>query len=373
MGLRAWRQWCHQAGRQLVIAQGTEFPVSQWLKSAGPEDIASCVISTLAQRVGRPTAEFAHEWQTKSTAERERFWTTLCPEPEDSELRAILNRVTSSSPAVREEEWESPETIPALVQIAPDWPWPAVLLRTDSAGEFQQGARVAATWAFRVPHVPIAVSVPLDVWQNYERTARESRDKALLREGRVEVSGADPVVVEQSLERAGAPRAAITTLTASPVDELLLESAVAAVRASVPPPTTVEEQDRARSLAERFLFDFLDTLPETAGRFELNATLEIRFGRRPMEVDLLCRRPRVAIELDGYFHFLAAENYRRDRTKDWELQKHGYIVLRFLSEDVVRHLDIIRDRILETLCSLSVESSNHARDGTPGSPHHDRS
>src|SRR5262245_17880739 len=49
------------------------------------------------------------------------------------------------------------------------------------------------------------------------------------------------------------------------------------------------------------------SLPETAGRFELNATLDFRFGSRPAEVDLLCREPRIALEIDGYFHFQNAE------------------------------------------------------------------
>jgi len=38
---------------------------------------------------------------------------------------------------------------------------------------------------------------------------------------------------------------------------------------------------------------------------------------------------------------------RRDRTKDWELQRLGFVVLRFLAEDVIPQLEIIRDRILD--------------------------
>ena len=101
--------------------------------------------------------------------------------------------------------------------------------------------------------------------------------------------------------------------------------------------------------AERFLFSFLESLPETAGRFELNAALDFHFGPRPAEVDLLCRSPRIAIELDGYFHFLAPDGYRRDRAKDWELQRRGFVVLRFLAEDVIPQLEMIRDRILDAL------------------------
>ena len=38
--------------------------------------------------------------------------------------------------------------------------------------------------------------------------------------------------------------------------------------------------------------------------------LDFRFGPRLAEVDLLCRSRRIAIELDGYFHFLGPDGYR---------------------------------------------------------------
>jgi hypothetical protein len=138
-------------------------------------------------------------------------------------------------------------------------------------------------------------------------------------------------------------------IAANDADPDLLESAVAAVRATAAPPPTRADSDRARSAAERFLFAFLESLPETAGRFELNASLDFEFGPRPAEIDLLCRSSRVAVELDGYFHFLAPDGYRRDRSKDWELQRRGFIVLRFLAEDVIPQLEIIRDRVLAAL------------------------
>jgi very-short-patch-repair endonuclease len=52
------------------------------------------------------------------------------------------------------------------------------------------------------------------------------------------------------------------------------------------------------------------------------------------------------VELDGYFHFQNAAAYRRDRRKDFELQRRGYRVLRFLSADADVRLDEILDSIL---------------------------
>ena len=104
------------------------------------------------------------------------------------------------------------------------------------------------------------------------------------------------------------------------------------------------DSDQARSAAERFLFEMLEACPETAGLFELNGRLDFSFGgSHAMEIDLGSRELRVAIEIDGYYHFLDSDAYRRDRRKDLELQQRGWLVLRFLADDVVpRQEDILR-------------------------------
>lgn len=112
----------------------------------------------------------------------------------------------------------------------------------------------------------------------------------------------------------------------------------------------VEEASRARSASEAFLFRRLETLPQSAGRFALNAELPIPFdGAGRMEVDLLCADLRLAIELDGAQHLEGEDAYRRDRRKDLLLQEHGYFVLRFLAADVARNLDAVLDTILRAL------------------------
>jgi len=111
-----------------------------------------------------------------------------------------------------------------------------------------------------------------------------------------------------------------------------------------------EGAGRARSATEAFLYRRLETLPETAGRFRLNADLPIAFdGQGQMEVDLLCAEARVVVELDGAQHLADADAYRRDRRKDALLQENGYFVLRFLAEDVGKHLDEVLDAIFRTL------------------------
>ena len=112
---------------------------------------------------------------------------------------------------------------------------------------------------------------------------------------------------------------------------------------------------RARSASEAFLFRRLETLPETAGRFRLNADLPIPFdGRVRMEVDLLDTDARIAIEIDGGQHLSDAEAYRRDRRKDYLLQEGGYTVLRFLAEDIGTHLNEVLDDILRALTHRAI-------------------
>ena len=114
------------------------------------------------------------------------------------------------------------------------------------------------------------------------------------------------------------------------------------------------ERDSARSAAERFLFKFLDGLLRTKGLFTLNGRIDVPFGPNPfMEVDLLCGAKRLAVEIDGAFHFTDAEHYRRDRRKDFLLQKNGYLVLRFPAEDVTHRLTQIMDEIAAAIWSRS--------------------
>lgn len=111
-----------------------------------------------------------------------------------------------------------------------------------------------------------------------------------------------------------------------------------------------EGDQRARSASEAFLFRRLQTLPDVANRFRLNAELPIPFGGRGhLEVDFLCAEARLVIELDGGQHLGDVEAYRRDRKKDALLQQHGFLVLRFLAEDLGRDLDGVLDSIVAAL------------------------
>ena len=141
--------------------------------------------------------------------------------------------------------------------------------------------------------------------------------------------------------------ASVRRLIRDGVDVPLAGLFVHAVRT---PTANAEGENRARSASEAFLFRRLQTLPESTDRFRLNVELPISFDSRgQMEVDLFCAEAGVVIELDGDQHLADADAYRRDRRKDALLQQHGYFVLRFLAEDVGKHLDLVLDTILATL------------------------
>jgi very-short-patch-repair endonuclease len=122
------------------------------------------------------------------------------------------------------------------------------------------------------------------------------------------------------------------------------------VDVAVRPAPNAEGANRARSASEAFLYRRLETLAATNGKFRLNVELPIPFdGWGRMEVDLFCAPSRIAIELDGGQHLGDADAYRRDRRKDALLQENGYLILRFLAEDVGKHLDRVLDTILRAL------------------------
>jgi hypothetical protein len=199
------------------------------------------------------------------------------------------------------------------------------------------------------------VAAPGTVLDAHLRSAPESQALALLREGVIDAPALDEAEIARKVQEAGAlaerVAPAIRQVASCGADEGLAaalgEAAHALASLDGADETSV---DQARSAAERFLHELLESHPATAGLFEVNGTLDFRFGPRPAEVDLLARGLNLAVELDGgHWHLEDLDAYRRDRRKDWELQRRGYLVLRFLAEDVVCRLEEILDTILEAV------------------------
>jgi hypothetical protein len=193
----------------------------------------------------------------------------------------------------------------------------------------EQAARILADLTFAQPRLACCLVLKPELLRAYLDRADESRAKALVRESVVTVPDEEP-------DRGGAEGPIITPLgpagsaaTTAPCVETLDPDHDNRARSP-------DHDDRARSVAERLLFDRLEAMPETAGLFRLNETIDLAFGHnRKMEIDLAAPTLALAIEIDGYYHFQDPEAYRRDRRKDLELQKHGHMVVRVLAEDVL--------------------------------------
>ncbi len=162
-----------------------------------------------------------------------------------------------------------------------------------------------------------------------------------------------PVDPEWKREYAASVRRLVLDGVDSPLANLFVYAACRPDENTVAGPKIVSRKDEktgARSATEAFLYRRLETMETTKDRFRLNVALPIPFdGYGTMEVDVLCEDARLVIEIDGPHHFSGQEAYRRDRRKDALLQENGYFVLRFLAEDVGKHLDDVLDMIHRVL------------------------
>ncbi len=166
--------------------------------------------------------------------------------------------------------------------------------------------------------VPLAIVVEKQIFEKYRCSTAESRGKTIICETTLQLPRLSKVKVPDDI----------------PIDIT----------------SSSETIDQARSAAERLLYEQLQLSPKTTGLFTLNERIDIIFGNgTKMEVDLICKKLNLVIEIDGYYHFQNQEAYRRDRRKDFLLQHHGYLILRFLADDVLIYLDNIMNTILEVI------------------------
>jgi very-short-patch-repair endonuclease len=93
--------------------------------------------------------------------------------------------------------------------------------------------------------------------------------------------------------------------------------------------------------------------------------------QRPVDAfiaDFMQKELKLIIELDDYTHF-DEEGYQRDLSKDQRLQSLGFTVLRFNDEDVINHLDSVRMKIEDVICSLTSPASTTTPPAPPSPAH----
>ena len=79
-------------------------------------------------------------------------------------------------------------------------------------------------------------------------------------------------------------------------------------------------------------------------------------------VDFLCKPLRLIIEVDGSGH-ADPEAQKHAASRQRELERSGFTVLRFKDEDVLRDMDEVRTTISSAIVSL--EKNEHGRDTKP--------
>ncbi|WP_246357375.1 endonuclease domain-containing protein [Pyxidicoccus fallax] len=346
-------EWVHRQGLSVVVVEGDDprAIVSAWATALAREkDLAAHAEAfvVLSQPLGGKRELL---FRGKTFHERRVLLEGLTPPRSGTATWELCRRILESPalpppgtlPSTVDEaiQQDPVHTLQALLALVPVGSTP--ILRVRGGPSDFRVLRTAASLCAEAPALTtVCVLAPESFAEHLRRG--ESRVLAMLREGQVDVPVEPPAALAATPVNSVAPT--LARLQQEGLPEPILARYAEAARSLITARREVE--DRARSKEERFLFDLLEHLPSTRGLFALNAPVDVGPGCRPLVVDLLCRELRLAVELDGYFHFREEERFRMDRRKDLALQRAGYWVVRFLSSDVVPRLE----EILETLNTL---------------------
>lgn len=306
--LELWHGWAQRRGWSVLLTEEEEerAMVASWATAlAGTRDLVTDAEALVSD--GR-----AQSLRNKTVHERSVLLERLPPPasaPGAWELcRALLEMPAPPTPGhlpgfVREAIAREPlQALQALLAIAPDGRVPALRVRT-GASVFQR-LRAAASLCASAPALTVACVLSPDAFEDCMRQ-HGSRVHAMMQEGRLDVEA--PKLVKRGAR--------------------------------------AKDLERARSEPERFLYQLLCSRPSTADLFVLNDKVDLGDGNGPREVDLLCRELRLAVEVDGYFHFAGSDSYRRDQRKNVALQLASYLVVRYQADDVVGRLEEILNEL----------------------------
>jgi hypothetical protein len=349
-----WRAWTTRRAVPVISLSCPDLSeaVAAWTAgAAASHDLRADAIAWVARLIGAEPRELVSRISAMTRHDAERFWDGLPFASARPTLPAVSRRLLFG-PAEGTNLCGA-EALSALAELMAPAALPALLFVPrggDGTDWLARVARLLEELASAAPRLPAAVAAERTLVEGALHAESEPRALALLREGLISVEGLSEPALTGRLRAAGVaptPAAGILRRLAADGVSVELADSFAATAARVRGAATPDEEDAARSAAERFLFERLESLAETAGLFALNDRLDFRHGRARAEADLYAASLRLVIELDGaHFHLGDRAAYRSDRRKDWEMQRHGYLVLRFLSEDVVERLEEILDTIL---------------------------
>jgi very-short-patch-repair endonuclease len=376
LSTRAARQWAETRNRPLVSVHSTNVDevASVWVEHLCQQrDLVHDAADWLSARLERDSESVWRSLERKTPFELEAFLDATLPPISrtgaEAACRWLLQRsaagevldtagvLNALDAALGDFDGRWTRVVVALRALVPAGREPVLTLawgqtEAGSASRVEAAARLLADLVLTDPGLAVILAVTPEAFETFERLAPESRTKALIRQGVIAIPNRDADALIRILEETvpGSTPALTDSarrLVSDGASEELVRLFVEAVRATEGVVPGEGQEGRARSAVEQFLYERLETLPETMGLFRLNAGLGFRFGpTRDMEADFLAESLRLVVEIDGYYHFRDADAFRRDRRKDFELQKRGYLVLRVLADDVVRRLEEVLELIL---------------------------
>jgi very-short-patch-repair endonuclease len=358
------RHWAAQRQQPLCVAvsHAEADVVRAWFEEvARGRELRWDAAEFLGTAAGLAPGELRARLEGKSTYESDVLLQELLPAALDVDATAVCLKLLpprDASAALFEEVLgacggEASRALAAVRALIPDGAAPVLLLAGTGSEWLARAARTAARLCAAVPSLAIALSVDRPSVDAFLAEG-ESQAHAMVREGLVDLAGPSPEELKRRLRMLGVQHVealaeSVGRLAEDGASGELVTRFGQAARRSEAAAKDPAEADGARSEAERFMRLLLDEMPDTQGLFDLNTRAEFRINNRPVEVDFLSDRLRIAIEIDGYYHFQGPEAYRRDRRKDLALQRHGYLVLRFLAMDVVERLQEIRNTLREVV------------------------
>lgn len=376
-----WLKWAQQTNRHTAMCTGESLTsvLEAWLSMAAKHyDLQSLGLKSAAELANQSAEQLSHWLSHASEYQIERFWQQLSEQTKQTRwLKWLLEQGRSARKNVREVNGFNltaleDNSFAAIAQIftlvsglIPGDALPGVLVHSPSADdELQTTLPILTRLVETVPAVPMGLLLEAAQADRILDALPESRAKAILRSGIIEVATPETAALKQWLSDRGLEnekhlQSILHVTQQYGATEELLTTALSLSESAEKTQPTADDEGTYRSQAERLLFQYLEARSTTAGKFRANVRLDIRFGNRAMEVDFLADKTKVVIELDGYYHFQSSDSYRRDRRKDIALQQKGFWVLRFLSEDVVANLEEILATIDQAL-SLR-QSSIHAQ------------
>jgi very-short-patch-repair endonuclease len=362
-----WTQWSKQTDRSTGVGVYTSIAtlLETWLAAlAQHDDLRSRILQNVAALAHRSEAELSAWLAHTSDYQRQLFWQQLAPLSEDTErLRAILDWLPAfpspepqTKPLALADSSMVLASFAAVARLFPQSVVPGLLVLLPEDDQAAVALTALTQLVEAVPQIPVALALTVAQVQYLLNELPESRAKAMLRSGLIDVPSTELGNIRQQLSDLNLDDERIQSLLHLAETHGTTPDVLDTALTLLDPahqPETAEAADVYRSQAEWFLAQYLEAKPTTTGRFQVNARLDIDFGGRPMEVDFLDVAAKIVIELDGHYHFQSLDNYRRDRHKDRLLQQQGFLVLRFLSEDVVRDLEGILDAVDQALATRS--------------------